>query len=90
MIYPLLVRIPPRVLLACDRTITRPVWEWRMYFLCLCLVICCIVLIHAAAVYNAHQLFYDVNKIEGSFEKIFFFDFHSMFDEQYGVINFKL
>lgn len=75
MIHPLLVRISPRVLLACNRTIIRPTWEWRMYILCLCLVICCIVLIHAAAVYSAHELFFDVNKIEGSLEKIYFLSF---------------
>lgn len=70
MIYPLLVRIPSRVLLACDRTIARPTWEWRTYCLYSCFVICCIVLIRSAAPYNTHLWFFDVNDIERVCEKI--------------------
>lgn len=60
MTFPIIVRIPQRVLAACYRIIPRPVWESRVYWLCLCAVSIILLFILAVAVYEAQRLFNDV------------------------------
>jgi hypothetical protein len=61
MILPIVVRIPHRVLAACYKTVSRPLWEWRSYCLGLCSLAVVVILIYSAGVYNAQKLFYDVS-----------------------------
>lgn len=57
---PIIVRIPQRVLATCYQTIPRPIWESRLYWLCLCAVTIILLFILAVAVYEAQRLFNDV------------------------------
>ncbi|CAF0749813.1 unnamed protein product [Adineta ricciae] len=59
MTFPLIVRIPQRVLATCYRTIPRPVWETQFYRLCLASTLFMLVYIVAVAVYEAHRLYND-------------------------------
>lgn len=60
MIFPIIVRIPQLVLITCYEMIPRPPWELRTFGLCFCSFIVFIVLIFAAAVYEARRLFDNV------------------------------
>ena len=60
MTFPMIVRIPQRVLAICYQTIPRPLWESRLYWLCLCAVTIILLFILAVAVYEAQRLFNDV------------------------------
>ncbi len=62
MTFPIIVRIPQRVLLTCYKTSPRPLWEFRPYWSCLCGLFVMIVFILTTAVYHARKLFDDVNK----------------------------
>ncbi|CAF3930904.1 unnamed protein product [Rotaria sordida] len=57
MTFPIIVRIPQRVLLSCYKTIQRPPWELRTYGLCFCSFFLFIIVIFATAVYEARRLF---------------------------------
>jgi len=61
MTFPIIVRIPQRVLSTCYQTISRPSWEFRLYCLCLCSIIIFIILLLTSAVFNAQRLFDNVN-----------------------------
>ncbi len=63
MTFPIIVRIPQRVLATCYQTIPRPVWEIRIYWLCLCSVSIIFLYIVITAVYEARRLYHDVNEI---------------------------
>jgi hypothetical protein len=64
MTFPIIVRIPQRVLATCYQTIPRPGWELRVYWLCLCSAAIILLYIITVAVYDARRLFNDVNKID--------------------------
>jgi hypothetical protein len=72
MTFPIIVRIPQRVLATCYQTIPRPVWELRIYWLCLCGSSIMLLYIVTTAVYEARRLYNDVNEI-GFFYKTKFF-----------------
>ncbi|CAF3615397.1 unnamed protein product [Rotaria socialis] len=59
MTFPLIVRIPQRVLATCYQTIPRPVWESQMHCFCLCAISVLILCIFTMAVYEARRLFDD-------------------------------
>ncbi len=67
MTFPIIVRIPQRVLATCYQIIPRPPWESRVYWLCLCSSVIILLYILTIAVYEAQRLFNDVITI------IFFF-----------------
>ena len=62
MTFPIIVRIPQRVLATCYQNIPRPVWEARVYWLCLCAISIILLYILTIAVYEAQRLFNDVIK----------------------------
>jgi hypothetical protein len=63
MTFPIIVRIPQRVLATCYQTIPRPGWELRIYWLCICTAGIIFFYIIMVALYDARRLFSDVNKI---------------------------
>jgi hypothetical protein len=63
MTFPIIVRIPQRVLATCYQNIPRPVWEARVYGLCLCSISIILLYILTIGVYEAQRLFNDVTKI---------------------------
>ncbi len=63
MTLPIIVRIPQRVLATCYQIIPRPIWESRVYWLCLCSISMILLYILTIAVYEAQRLFNDVPKI---------------------------
>ena len=67
MTFPLIVRIPQRVLATCYQTIPRPVWEAQFYHLCLGSTLFMLVYIAVVAVYEAHRLYNDVIEFDDSF-----------------------
>jgi hypothetical protein len=69
MTFPIIVRIPQRVLATCYQTIPRPVWELRIYWLCLCGTSIMLLYIVTTAVYEARRLYNDVNEIGFFYEK---------------------
>jgi len=68
MTFPIIVRIPQRVLATCYQIIPRPVWESRVYWLCICAIVVILLYILTIAVYEAQRLFNDVIK------RIFFYE----------------
>jgi hypothetical protein len=62
MSFPIIVRIPQRVLSACYKIVPRPLWELRTYCLCLCSLLFLIILIFFTAGYDARRIFDDVNQ----------------------------
>jgi hypothetical protein len=64
MTFPIIVRIPQRVLSTCYKAIPRPPWELRTYCLCLCSLGVFITLIFSTAVYDARRLFDNVKSRE--------------------------
>jgi hypothetical protein len=73
MTFPIIVRIPQRVLATCYQTIPRPVWESRIYWLCLVSVPVIVLLILSIALYEARKLNDDVNEMTFlSLRNIFF------------------
>ncbi|CAF3697659.1 unnamed protein product [Adineta steineri] len=59
MTFPIIVRIPQRVLATCYQTIPRPVWEIRMYWLCVVFAVILFIFVIVTAIYAAHRLYYD-------------------------------
>ena len=60
MTFPIIVRIPQRVLATCYQIIPRPVWEGRVYWLCLCSISITLVYVLTIAIYEARRLYHDV------------------------------
>jgi hypothetical protein len=75
MTFPIIVRIPQRVLATCYQNIPRPVWEARVYWLCLCSISIILLYILTVGVYEAQRLFNDVTKIIFLNKKKFIFLF---------------
>ncbi|CAF0885194.1 unnamed protein product [Adineta steineri] len=57
--FPIIVRIPQRVLSTCYNIVPRPRWEFRTYCLCLCSLIFLTILIFFTAGYDARRIFDD-------------------------------
>lgn len=80
MTFPIIVRIPQRVLATCYQIIPRPIWESRVYWLCLCSISIILLYILTIAVYEAQRLFNDVNKILKKKSLLFSFHLINLFD----------
>ena len=58
--FPVVVRIPKRVLATCFQHLPRPVWESHTSWLCVCSVPIILIVVIAAAFSDARQLIYQV------------------------------
>lgn len=88
MTFPIIVRIPQRVLATCYQIIPRPLWESRVYWLCLCSISIILLYILTIAVYEAQRLFNDVTKITFFFSKLkfLFLCFSTWLEQNYVIV----
>ncbi|CAF3551098.1 unnamed protein product [Rotaria sordida] len=59
MTFPIIVRIPQRILATCYQTMPRPEWEIQTHYICLCFVFLIFLCVLILAVLDGRKLFYD-------------------------------
>ncbi|CAF2702202.1 unnamed protein product [Rotaria sp. Silwood2] len=57
MTFPIIVRIPQRVLATCYQTIPRPEWELHMHYICICFIFIILLFILIFGIFDARRLF---------------------------------
>ena len=72
MTFPIIVRIPQSVLAACYQIIPRPVWEPKVYWLCLCSIVILLLGILTYSVFEAYRLYNDVKRNRFYFQEFSF------------------
>lgn len=60
--FPIVVRIPKRVLATCFQHLPRPVWELRTSLLCICFVSIIVIIVIISAFSEARELICHVKK----------------------------